>query len=156
MHSAVAAEASAPLAATEQATLQLLFDTMVLSTTLAPPPAAGAAPSAAQAAAAKLEAALAAELDPIDRAAFEPHLRRLASQCVQQRAVALGLLMPAPPVLKVRGGVTLFCGGVLHRRCLTDWSGHACVLRLFVHEQRRCDCARALSAPVLISCGVVH
>jgi hypothetical protein len=101
-----------PLATTELGILQLLFDFILLSQILAPrdslaistfseAPALVSHREGAPASKA-LEGALSGALDPIDWATYEPQLRRLATQCLQQRCLLLGLLLPALPELKVR------------------------------------------------------
>lgn len=100
----------APIATTELGILQLLFDCILLSQVLAPPaspalhslPEPPSQPQEGAAAAHALEGTLAAALDPIDWATYEPQLRRLAGRCLQQRSLLLGLLLPALPELKVR------------------------------------------------------
>lgn len=103
-----ALQPQAPLATTltEVGTLQLVFDTLLISKALAPPPkrtANGSAASgdAAAAAAARLQDLLVERLDPVDWAAYRTHMAGLIQDSLVRKGLLLGLLLRFNPADQV-------------------------------------------------------
>jgi hypothetical protein len=99
---ALNADGHSHLACSERGLLQLALDVSTLSRVLAPPPSPSSRSSAAaEDVLASVYKSIAARLDPIDWASYEPFLKEHVREGIQQKAVHLGLLLPSPPALQV-------------------------------------------------------